>query len=249
MRNLKIAATAAGLALAGAALPAGAVQVTWYVTGHMEAAMPGTPADLMALAPAGAVFTASYSFDTASASSPIYFTSDVWRYVTSNGLGGATMDVAGNHIQSTAGISTIIEEASANGEQLTLNAGTVSGAAVPTHYDTVGLDVLAMGTSGPSTADPSVKWPWFSPFGGAKGAFQMVPSDAPPDLTKATYAATLNLFFYDSVTSGYYQRIGDIEAISTTPFTAAVPEPGAWALMLAGCAAIGLAVQRTRRAS
>lgn len=61
-------------AVLAAPSPAAAVQVTWYVTGHMAAALPGTPAALLAVAPVGAVFTASFSFDSASAGNPIYFT-------------------------------------------------------------------------------------------------------------------------------------------------------------------------------
>lgn len=223
----------AGLALAGVNMPVAAVQVTWYVTGHMTAALPDTPADLLVLAPVGAAFNSSFSFDTASMTSPYLFNNEQWRYITSNGLGGATMDVAGHHLASVAGVTSIIEDATDNGQQLSLNAGAVSGPAVPTHYQVAALDVLTMSTFGPSTADASVKWPWFSPFGGAQGAYQMISSNMPPDLSKATYAPMLDLFFYDSV-DGYLHRQGTIDAISTTPFAAVVPEPGSAALMLAG---------------
>jgi hypothetical protein len=221
-----------------ASVPAAAVQVTWYVTGHMAAALPGTPADLLALAPVGAVFTASFSFDSAMASHPIYQFDGRTDFVTSSALGATALDVNGNHF-SSSGSSRIIEQATFNGESVDLNGGTVAGPS-PAGYAYTGLDVLQIGHSGFGTDSNAVKYPWFSPFG-AGGTFIMISSAVPPDLSLSDYPATLDLFFGDA-TGGTDHRQGLIEAISTVPFP--VPEPGSWALMLAGAAAIALAVQR-----
>jgi hypothetical protein len=234
----------AALACAGAlatTLPAQATQVTWYVTGHMNAALPGTPADLMALAPEGAVYFASFSFDSASASSPLYFTSTRTDFRTTNALGATSMDVNGAHF-SSSGSSTIIEQADFNGESVTLNGGAVSGPA-PADYSLAALDVLNISHRGPGTDPASAKYPWFSPFG-AGGTFVMISSAAPPDLSLSDAPGTTDLFFFSSATETYYHRIGTIEAISTTPFP--VPEPSSAALMLAGAAAVLQLVRRRR---
>lgn len=238
---MKHSFVAAASAVAVAALgtlcaPAHAVQVTWYVTGHMLPALPGTPTDLMTLAPNGALFTASFSFD--SASGPLVFDSTRTDFVTTNALAATAIDVAGSHFGS-AGSSRIIEYADANGEQLILNGGSVAGPK-PSHYSLAALDVLQLTHFGPSSASPSDKWPWFSPFG-VGGAFAMVSVAAPPDLTKAENGAKLDLFFYEPTLGSYFHRQGAVEAIATTPF--AVPEPASWLMMLGG----GLLLASRRR--
>jgi hypothetical protein len=221
-----------------ASAPAAAVQVTWYVTGHMAAALPGTPADLLALAPEGAVFTASFSFDSAMAANPLYFTSSRTDFVTSSALGAAALDVNGSHF-SSSGSSRIIEQADFNGESVDLNGGAVTGPS-PARYAYTALDVLQIGHSGFGTDSNAVKYPWFSPFGSG-GTFIMISAAAPPNLALSDYPAMLDLFFGDA-NGGTDHRQGLIEAISTVPFP--VPEPGSWALMLAGAAAVALTVQR-----
>lgn len=231
-------ALAAAAALCSS-MPAAAAQVTWYVTGHMQPALAGTPADLMALAPAGAAFSASFSFDADSASHPIYFTSSRTDFVTNSALGASALDVSGNHFASSAS-SRIIEQADFNGESVTLNGGAVSGP-VPGHYQFGALDVLTVSHSGPGSAPQSEKYPWFSPFG-PSGTFLMISAAQPVDITLSDRPATMDLFFYEPTLSAYYHRIGTVEAISTSP----VPEPTGWALLLAGVAAVGLTVQRRR---
>ena len=218
-------------------LPAQATQVTWYVTGHMNAALPGTPADLMALAPVGAAYTASFSFDSASANTPVYFTSTRTDFRTTNAFGATAMDVNGAHF-SSSGTSTIIEQADFNGESVILNGGAVSGP-VPSAYSLGAIDVLVIGHSGLGSDPQSVKYPWFSPFG--NNAFVMIGSAAPPDLSRSDNPALTDLFFYRTADQTYYHRSGTIEAISTVPFP--VPEPSALAMMLAG----GLAVFQLAR--
>lgn len=237
-------ATLAGALLAlGLSAPAGAASVTWYVQGHMNDLIAGTPADLASLAPVGAVFQASFTFDTAIASNPIAIIANQRvDYVSNASQGSTSLDVAGHHFSGSG--SRIIEEATFNGEQLTLNGGAVSGP-VPAHYSFGALDVLGMNHFGPGGASQAEKYPWFSPFGGAKGQFQIVSDVGLPDLTKSTNAPLMDLFFFDPATSNYYHRSGTIEAIQATPFAASVPEPAAWMLMAAGLAAVGL---RRRRA-
>ena len=216
--------------LAAAAPPAGASQVTWYVEGHFDPTDASTTPEVAGLVPGGAPFQASFSFDTSVASNPTAFISDVeYFYTTSPALGGsAALDVAGNHFASSSNVN-IIEYADGSGEQLTLNAGQGVTGPFSSDYSVVSLDVLAMGTNYTSGS----KYPWFSPFGGAKGAFQMVSGAVPPDITVAANPAQLVLQFYE--TSGdRIDRLGTIEAIQDTPFTSAVPEPGAGMLMLAG---------------
>lgn len=134
MKSLSSLAAHGAIALAAAAAigsstQAAAAQVTWYVTGHMQPALNGTPADLMALAPAGAVFNASFSFDSASANNPLFFTSTRTDFVTNSALGATALDVNGNHFASS-GTSRIIEQADFNGESVTLN-GASSAAPFP----------------------------------------------------------------------------------------------------------------------
>ena len=241
--NSVAAAALLGIATLGTSLPAAAVQVTWYVTGHMNAALAGTPADLVALAPVGVAFNASFSFDTASASNPRYFTSTRTDFVTSNALGATALDVNGLHF-SSSGSSTIIEEADFNGSSVTLNGGAVTGPS-PSGYSLAALNVLHIGHFGLGSDPQSLKYPWFSPFG-PNGTFIMLNTSAPPDLSRSDNPATMDLFFYSQTTSSYYHRIGTIEAIATTPF-AAVPEPATWLLMFAGVGAL-LARQRRGRA-
>jgi hypothetical protein len=208
----------------------------------MNPLLAGTPADLASLAPVGSVFYASFTFDTAIWTNPISQISGVRTDYVSNATQGSTsLDVAGHHFGNTG--SRIIEYADFNGEQLTLNGGAVTGP-VPAAYSLGALDVLNLSHSGPGSASQADKYPWFSPFGGAKGQFQIIDASAPPDLTKGNVPATLDLFFYSTVTSTYYHRLGTIEAIQTTPFAASVPEPSAWALMLAGMAVVGLRRRR-----
>lgn len=234
--------TGALMALALSA-PASATTVTWYVQGHMNALLAGTPADLGALAPVGSVFQASFTFDTAISTSPIAIISGVRTDYVSNATQGSTsLDVAGHHFAGSG--SRIIEYADFNGEQLTLNGGAVAGP-TPSGYDWAALDVLNVGHSGLGSAAQADKYPWFSPFGGPQGQFKMISSTTPPDLSKSDAPATMDLFFYSTATGDYYHRIGTIEAIQSTPFAAAVPEPATWGLMLAGIVAIGL---RRRRA-
>ncbi|MEO6278662.1 PEP-CTERM sorting domain-containing protein [Roseateles sp.] len=234
-------------AIAGALLalalsaPASAVEVTWYVQGHMDPVMAGTPADLTALVPVGAVFQASFTFDTVISSNPIAIISGVRTDYISNATQGSTsLDVAGLHFGATG--SRIEEYADYNGQQLTLNGGAVAGP-VPAGYAWGALDVLVVGHFGPGGADPSDKYPWFSPFGGPKGQFQIIGTTL-PDLSKSDAAAKMDLFFFSPASSQYYHRFGTIEAIQITPFAAAVPEPATWGLMVAGLVAVGLRRRR-----
>lgn len=228
----RLLACAAAVATLSAVSSAQAVQVTWYVTGHMQAALPGTPAALLTLAPVGALFTASFSFDSASASSPLFFTSTRTDFVTTSALGATSLDVNGNHY-SSSGSSRIIEQADFNGESVTLNGGAVSGPSANGY--TAALDVLSFGHSGLGSASNSDKYPWFSPFGPG-GTFIMISSASPPNLALSDNPAMLDLFFIDPASGGSYHRQGLIEGISTTPFP--VPEPATWGLMLAGLAVV-----------
>jgi len=227
-----------GAAMLGMAAPAGATQVTWYLQGHFDPTDAGTTPDVAALVPGGASFQASFTFDTSVATSPVAFISGVeYYYVTNTALGGlATLDVAGSHFNSSKSVN-IIEYADANGEQLTLNAGVGVQGPLSSSYTTA-LDVLAMGHSGPSSADASVKWPWFSPFGGSSGAFQMIGA-TPPDLSAASHPAQLVLQFYPDNGGNRVDRLGTIDAIQATPFASTVPEPAAAVLMLSGLLGFG----------
>lgn len=147
----------------------------------------------------------------------------------------------GNHITSS-GSSRIIEQADFNGESVTLNGGTVSGANVAGY--TTGLDVLVISHSGLGSAPTADKYPWFSPFGSG-GTFLMISTAAAPDLSRSDAPAMLDLFFIDPSSGGsYHRRQGLIEGISTTPFP--VPEPGSWAMMGTGLAVL---LQLARRRS
>ena len=229
------------LALAASA-PASAVTVTWYVQGHMNAVTPDTPADLGSLAPAGAVFEGSFTFDTVISSSPIaIINGQRTDYVSNAAQGSTSLDVAGHHFGNTG--SRIIEYADWNGQQLTLNGGAVTGP-VPSAYNWGALDVLTLSHRGPGDASPTDKYPWFS-LNGPQGQFKIIGSSTPPALRKGDASASMDLFFYSSVTSTFYHRQGTIEAIQTTPFAASVPEPATWGLMALGLVAVGL---RRRRA-
>jgi hypothetical protein len=210
----------------------------------MQAALPGTPADLLALLPVGAAFNASFSFDTASASHPIYFTSERTDFVTSSTLGQTSLDLAGTHFAST-GSSRIIEQADFNGQSVTLNGGATTGP-VPSNYNFGAIDVLRFGHSGSGSASLASKYPWFSPFGSG-GTFLMLNSAVLPDLSRSDVPATMDMFFYDPNNyPNYFHRTGTVEAMSLTPFPALVPEPDAWALWLAGGGLLGLLARRRR---
>jgi hypothetical protein len=223
-------------------LPAAAAQVTWYVEGHFKATDASTPADLAALLPGGAAFHASFSFDSAIASHPVYFTSESTDFISNAPLAMATLDVNGLHFASLNG-TRILEDATDNGEQLTLNGGAVSGP-VPSAYSYGALNVLNIGHFGPPDADQSIKWPWFSPFG-ISGTMVMISSAAPPDLGKSDNPASLDMFFGDA-TGGSFHRPGVIEAIQTTPFVSSVPEPDTVLMMLGGLGLIGVMTRRRK---
>jgi hypothetical protein len=236
-------AAAALAALGTLTASAQAVQVTWYVTGHMQAALPGTPADLLALLPEGAAFNASFSFDSASASNPLYFTSSRTDFVTSSALAQTTLDIGDLHFESN-GSSRIIEQADFNGESVTLNGGATTGP-VPSNYSFGALDVLNFGHSGLGSASQADKYPWFSPFGPG-GTFIMINPFALPDLSKSDAPASMDMFFYDPDNyPNYFHRIGTVEGLSFTPF-APVPEPAGWALLLGGGLLLGLRRRRDR---
>jgi len=244
MRNI-LGATVCTVALT-AAMTVNADPVTWYLQGSFTATDASTPADIAALVPGGALFQASFSFDSAIVNNPILFNSAEYYYTDHSALGQTSLDVNGQHYASS-GNSNIIEYADYNGEQLTLNGGAVTGP-VPSAYTWAALDVLQLGHSGLGTADPSTKYPWFSPFGGAKGAFQMISATAPPDLSLSDHPATLDLFFFDASTSTYYHREALVSAIQDTPFAVSdVPEPSTFLLLPAGLVALPLSRRRARQ--
>ncbi|MCE4553462.1 hypothetical protein [Pelomonas cellulosilytica] len=143
-------------------------------------------------------------------------------YISSASLGSSSIDVARRHYSGTGGRT--IECADWNGEQLTFNGGAMTGT-VPSHYSFGALDAIVLNHNGPGSASTTDKYPWFWPCNGPKGEFNIIGSATPPELTKATTPAVATMFFYDPTLSAYYQRSGTIEAIQSTPFAAAVPEP------------------------
>ncbi len=205
--HASVIAASAALALTLVAGSAHAGLKTWYVGGNFDDANCGTPLQpkLAAAYPSGTSFKGHFTFDDGATG--ILITDGRYDFLTSSEQGGSVQLITKKYTLNSSSsrlITTVSTDGAGNVyEQLTLNANTYTTGADSKKYGSAALDLVTMGEKGAG-------YPWF--------AYGSIPA-SPPTLASANYGQScVDIFYFDSTTSEYFHRFGNVTVLQDTPF-------------------------------